>query len=239
MAEHVIKTTKDYDKFQVFKFNRPINESLVKRIMESITQIGYTPGKPILVDKDYAIIDGQHRFTACHRLGIEIQYQITDIDPHVAIIQLNTTQAHWKMQDYIHAWAEQGVKCYQHLEEFEERRKLGITNCISILFNGNSLDSTDAKKIKEGAKFTINTNAEKIAQFVLDCDFVPYHKSGSFIKAMVKIFKLADAKQIEKIRIGLISVPQQPTMSHYLIAFENLVNRGLQSKNRVSFKAAS
>ena len=42
MAEHVIKTTKDYDKFQVFKFNRPISEGLVKKIMESITQIGYT-----------------------------------------------------------------------------------------------------------------------------------------------------------------------------------------------------
>lgn len=84
-----VQRTKNYDQFKVFDFNRAINKGLVNKLMESINEIGYMPGKPVIVDKDMAIIDGQHRFTACVNLGIEVEYVITDVDAHTAVIQLN------------------------------------------------------------------------------------------------------------------------------------------------------
>jgi sulfur transfer complex TusBCD TusB component (DsrH family) len=234
-TEKILKT-KDYSLFQVFKFNRPVNEGLVKRIMESIKEIGYMEGKPVLVDEEMAIIDGQHRFTACERLGIEVPYVMTSVDPQKEIIHLNANQVHWKMADYVHTWAEQGVKCYVHLEDFEARRKFGITNSILILFGG-STDKTDIKRIKAGYKFTINPKAETIAAFINSCGDVPYAKSSYFIKAVVRLFKVANEAQIAKIKAGIISLPQQPTAAAYLAAFENIANRNVRANNRVSFKA--
>lgn len=233
-AQQILKT-KDYDKFHKFDFNRGINNGLVNRLMESIKEIGYMPGKPIIVDKKMNIIDGQHRFTACVNLGIEVEYVITDVDPHTAIIKLNADQVNWKMIDYVNSWAQQGVKCYEHLLDFEERRGLGITNSVTILFSTNH-DSSEMQRIKAGYKFQINPKAETIAAFIAHCKDVPYYKSSYFIRAVVRLFRLANEEQIEKVKNGIISLPQQPTAAAYLAAFENLANRGVHSKNRVSFR---
>lgn len=233
--KEIIKKTKDYDKFQVFTFNRPINEGLVKSIMKSITKIGYIEAKPILVDKTFAIIDGQHRFNACKNLGIDVYYSVTSADPKEAIIELNAQQSRWALSNYIHMYAESGVKCYQHLIDFENRRRLGISNSIYVLFSGGG-DLSESKKIKEGYKFSINTNAEKIAHFILSCE-VPYNKSSHFVKAIVKLFKVGTEEHRAKVLAHIVSVSQQANMAGYLAAFENIVNRKVRNQNRVSFQS--
>lgn len=234
MAKETIKTTKDYKLFKVYTSNRPINEGLVKRLMESIKEIGYIEGKPVLVDPEHTIIDGQHRYTACVRLEIPVPYVVTQADPQKAIIQLNAQQVNWKVGDYIYNWAQQGVKCYMHLLDFEKRRGLGVSNAIYILFNQQA-DTN--KKIKAGFKFTINGNAEKIGAFIKDCDQLPYYKSAMFVRALVAVWDSCDEDQIEKLKLGMISLKQQPNSAAYIQAFENIVNKGLAVKNRVSFKA--
>jgi hypothetical protein len=231
----LIKKTKDYGKFKVFTINRPINEGLVKKIMSSIEQIGYIEGKPILVDKTFTIIDGQHRFTACERLGIEIVYSMVNekLDPKEVIVQLNAQQRSWNAGNYIHMWAESGIKCYKELLDFEERRQFGINNSMTICFKGD----LSMKKIKEGHRFPINEHKEKTAAFIIQCaDIVPYWKTSKFVQAATALFKVATTDQIKKVISGLISVPQMAKYSDYLTAFENIINKGLRDKNRVSFK---
>ncbi len=234
MSKEIIKTTKEYKKFQVYTSNRSINEGLVKRLMESIKDLGYIEGKPVIVDKNFTIIDGQHRYTACVRLDIPVHYIVTDADPQKAMIQLNAQQINWKVGDYIHNWADQGVKCYIHLLDFEKRRGLGVSNAIYILFNQQA-DTN--KKIKNGFKFTINSNAEKIGAFIKDCDQLPYYKSAMFVRALVAVWDDCSADQIDKLKAAMMSLKQQPNSAAYIQAFENIVNKGLAVKNRVSFKS--
>lgn len=236
MKQHVVHMTKDYDKFQVYSFNRPINEGLVKRLMESIQKIGYMEGKEVLVDANLAIIDGQHRFNACVGLGIEVPYTVTDVDPHDAIIHLNANQDHWKIKDYVHTWAQSGLECYQQLEEFEAKYKLGAVNSMNLLFAAHGMDKTDTKRVKSGHEFKLNPKASEMAEFILSCELIPYNKSSNFIRAIVKLFKLANKTQIEKVQKHLTSLPQQPSAGAYLISFENIINRGVQTANRISFK---
>lgn len=235
MSQSTVYKTKDYGKFGVYKFNRSINESLVKKIMESIAAIGYIHGKPVIVDKDMNVIDGQHRLEACKRLNLSVYYMITTTDPQKTIIELNAKQVGWKMNDYIHSWAGSGVKCYIDLQEFEKKHRLGITNALLVLFD-NSLDTVDIKNIKAGKKFKINPKAEEIVAFIEACNLVPYYKSSYFIKAVVRVFKIANEKHLEKLKQHIISLPQQATAAAYVAAFENLVNKGVMAKNRVSFK---
>ena len=205
--------------------------------MESIQDIGYIHGKTIIVDRDMNVIDGQHRLEACKRLSLPIYYMISTSDPQKTIIQLNAQQVGWKMNDYIQSWAGTGVKCYQDLIAFEQLHHLGITNSLLVLFD-SSVDTADIKNIKIGKKFKINPKADEIVAFIQACNLAPYYKSSYFIKALVKVFKLANNKQLEKIKQNIVSLPQQATAAAYVAAFENIVNRGVMAKNRISFKSA-
>ena len=236
MSASTIHKTKDYDKFKHYSFNRTLNEGLVKRIMESINKIGYIHGKAVIVDKEMSIIDGQHRFEACKRLNLPIYYMVTTGDPQETIIQLNAQQQGWKMADYIDSWAGKGVKCYKQLKDFEATHHLGITNSLLVLFD-STVERADIKNIKIGKSFKLNPHADAIMAFLKDCSSVPYWKSSYFIKAVVRVFGMANAKQIEKIKVNIPALPQQATAAAYVAAFENIVNRGVQAKNRVSFKA--
>ncbi len=230
--------TKNYKLFNLVTFNRKLNHSLVKNLVDSITKYGYFDGKPIIVDKDFNIIDGQHRFEACKEMKLPIYYTITNIDPQEAMIALNANQIAWKMIDYVRSWADSGVKCYKDLVAFDKAHSFGITNSVLIYFDSSS-DKTGFQKIKDGQTFKINPHADDIVQFINACSGVPYYKSSYFIKATTRLFKIATPAQIEKIVKHIMSLPQQSTAAAYLAAFENIVNKGVQVKNRVSFNANS
>lgn len=233
MSKEIIKKTKDYDKFQIFTYNRPVNAKLVKSIMDSIQKIGYMEAKPVLVDKDFNIIDGQHRFTACKNLDIPVPYVITDVDPKEAMVQLNARQAQWNSGNYIHMWADSGIKCYQHLINYDKNHGFGLPLSMVIVFKSDPALAL----IKKGHRFSINENAEKIGAFIKSCDMVPYHRTTHFVRAIVKLFTMTNEEQREKIKASLISLPQQAKMADYMVAFENIVNKGVHNKNRVSFSS--
>lgn len=238
MKDTIIKKTKEYEKFKFFEFNREINEGLVKRLMKSIKEIGYIEAKPVLVDKDYGILDGQHRFTACMNLGIEINYSVIKGDSHKIVTNLNAEQVNWKLGDFVHSWAQHGISCYTKLEEYENKYHLGISNSVMILFS-KTTDKSDITNIKAGKHFSLNPDYMKITEFLLYCKpILPYWKSSFFIKAVTRMFTMATEAQIEKVRRYIISLPQQATTANYLIAFENLANRGVTQKNRTSFKTS-
>ena len=226
--------TKNYKQFQFKRFNRVLNEGLVKRLMKSIQEIGYIAGKPVLVDSNNAIIDGQHRFEACKRLGVEVVYSVINTDADKAVIELNANQEAWTLTDYIQAYAKKGVRCYKEIIDFHEKHPFGISNAITICLGNDNKKSDD---IKAGKVFPINPNAERIAEFINDCKVVPYYKKTHFVRAIVKLFTLANDEQLQKIKKNMISLPEQVNSSEYLMAFQNIVNRKVRSKNHVSFKA--
>lgn len=232
-TEKVFKTN-NYGKFKLYKFNRQINESLVQRIMESIDKIGYIAGKSIIVDKEMNIIDGQHRFEACKRKMLPIFFTIIKGDAQKVIIELNTQQVNWKMNDYLNSWANNGVKVYQDLLAFETQYKLGISNSLHIFFDAE-FDKTMTRMIKEGKVFPLNTKSKELAEFIISCNAIAYYKHSHFVRALCKVFHQLNDKQLKKLRDGLISLPQQATTSAYVTAFENIINRSVTSKNRISF----
>lgn len=69
-----ILKTRDYDKFNLLKWNRPIDMKNVNKLIEENRKQFNFDSFPILVDENYCIIDGQHRFTACKIMGCEVFY---------------------------------------------------------------------------------------------------------------------------------------------------------------------
>ena len=233
-----IEQTKDYSKFKVYNFNRPINKGLVQRLKASIQTIGFIQGKPILVDKDFTIKDGQHRFHALMELGMPIYYYVVSGDAHQIVTHLNAEQVNWKLADYVHSWAEEGVSCYEKLRTFYNTSGLNMGQAIQVFFKESGVDA-DIKKVKAGTHYSLNPKAQETMDFINHCKSVPlpYWKSSYFVRAVVRLFKVATPEQIEKIKKHIISLPQQASTDNYMIAFENMVNKGIAANKRITLRS--
>lgn len=80
----IIKKTSNYEKFKIIDWNREINKPNVKKLVEENLVKFQLHKFPILVTKNYKIIDGQHRYYASQELGCPIYYIVAnDMDESV------------------------------------------------------------------------------------------------------------------------------------------------------------
>lgn len=111
-----IYVTRDYDRFSRLDGNRSIKDGRVKKILESMSEIGYLP-VPGIVNELYQIIDGQGRLEACKKNNEPFYYIII---PGLGIsecISMNINQMNWNTNDYIDSYAERGYQSYVYLKD--------------------------------------------------------------------------------------------------------------------------
>lgn len=221
--------TFDYDLFDFIPSNRTINKGLVARLKKSITEHGYVNSRPIIVNKEMLIIDGQHRYIACKELKLPIIYEIETLDEQKAMIALNMNQQIWRLNEYIDHWASFNIPCYVAVKDYEQTHKFGISSTLSIL-KGNVSKAT-ANDIRLGKEFELNQNADSIAQFVHDCKpFINFAKTKVFISAVVSLFKQTTFENTEIVLSRIQIVRQQANVSDYMAVFENIINKRKRDK---------
>ncbi len=219
--------TKDYDKFIFLEENRKINYGLVKRLIDSIKNIGFIESSFILIDQNWRILDGQHRFLALKELEQSIPYvQIQTQNQDNIIKELNKNQLIWRLQDFIGFYSKKGVFFHQEVERFNEKHKLNISNSIAICSKANSSQS---KNIRNGIDIELNPHREDVANFVHYCKDLPFAKSKNFVNAVCVLYFKANPEQIKKLKKYYQSIKEQPRMNSYLTAFENIINRYVKS----------
>lgn len=99
--------SEDYRKFKSLLGNRYIKESKVENIASNIQEVGWLR-QPILVNENYEIIDGQHRFEALKSLGMPIEYVIDEGTTLNECQALNRFQSNWTIGDYVNSYADTG-----------------------------------------------------------------------------------------------------------------------------------
>lgn len=179
--------TKDYHKFNFVEGNRNIDKNHLKKLTQSIRQKNMLEQNPIVVDELYNILDGQHRFTICEELGLDVFYVVGEPFSVEDIHLLNTNSKNWTLLDYAQSYAKIGKKDYQIVLDFAEHYGFNLTNVIAIM---KSDDSQVRINFRQG-KFEIDDleNAHKIADNILR--FKEYYADGykrrSFIMAIKSI----------------------------------------------------
>jgi hypothetical protein len=73
-----IRKTANYDIFKMIKWNRSLNRPNVIKLIEENRKHFQLHKFPILVTKDFKIIDGQHRFNAAKELGSPVYYIVAE-----------------------------------------------------------------------------------------------------------------------------------------------------------------
>ena len=226
-----MKTT-NYEQFKLIRTNREIQNGLVARLKQSIQKIGYIEARPILVNDKMEIIDGQNRFVACKELGIPIVYAVhrNGTSDNKIIAELNKNQLIWRLGDFIHHFAEQGVKYHCVVRDFEEKYKLGISNSIVICALTKPHNA-----IKQGKAIPINPKREEISEFIFHCKNLSFYKKHHFVCAVSMMFRKANDEHISKLKKKYMVITEQPSSMAYLNVFQNIINKNRPDNSKIFF----
>lgn len=127
-----IKSTKDYFIFKKHESNRPLDPSNLKKIKASLQAKNLMKFKPILVDGQMHVIDGQHRIEAAKILGIEVYYQINEEADTEDILLINATQKKWSREDYLNYLVSTGNQEYLKIKEFCDKHAITLSEYLRM-----------------------------------------------------------------------------------------------------------
>ena len=159
--------------------NRDIIPSHVTKICNSVDSMGII--RPVVVStfdfldgKDVTyIIDGQHLYTSCLRLNLDVPYVEVKIDTVEELVEkialLNASSKSWILQDYIKSWKIVN-KDYVVLQSLYQRYDIELCQVAQILHYGYVQQSRTgsggiSKIIKKGE---LSVKDLKVAQVMLD-----------------------------------------------------------------------
>lgn len=249
-----VNSTNDYLKFKTLKGNRNVNKLHVRRLKESFKEAYLL--SPIIVNQNFEIIDGQHRFEAAKSMELPINFIICNNYDLKEVQLLNTNMKNWKKEDYLNAYCDLGYPAYLKFRDFMKMfPELGMAACETILTNTlsgghTSIKSTELKDInpsgtigiryfQEGDLFIPNydksiENAEKIMMIK------PYYDGFNthlFVRAMIGIFKLpyySHARLIDRLSANPTLLKVCANVTQYKLLLEDIYN--FRSREKVSLR---
>ena len=242
IAMQYTNTTKDYERFRLFSINRKkLHEPTIKKLMESMEKSGFVSTITVSRRKNsnkLDIYDGQHRFEAAKRLGIEINYTeyigLSESDiPNLQILKT------WGLDDFLHYGVETKIPDYMYLDKVREDTNLPLTALI-LMFGDNAYGNKLFKTMQWRA-ISKNTAWE-----IIEClrDFgkrnIPLWKSERFIWGFCLVYnskagEYDHKRMLRHIDRASMKLTKQASPSDYARNIQELYNHGMAKKNRVQF----
>lgn len=248
------KSTSNYGQFKKLKGNRPITELKVRRFMKLFASGKMLPWM-VVVNEKMEIIDGQHRFEACQRLGIPVEYIIQHGLGLQDAIDGNIVGGIWNKQGHVDSQAELGNLPYIRMKQFQRDFPdftLGTAELILTQQFGGANEKAeeiiDGKALGRVLAFqhgdmkivepeVYNYHASMIQQFK------PYfnkYNTGIFVKTMIILFNsdvYNHERMLKKLALQPTALKQCATTRQYKEMLEDIYNYYAKgSERRVSFK---
>ena len=191
IINQVIKTN-DYNTFKVMPGNRPVNKLHVKRLSQSMEEKHLM--SPILVNEKMQVIDGQHRLEAQKSLKLPVFYIVNKGYGKKETHMLNSNSKDWKNDDFMDAYANQGLKDYITYREFKKEYGFGHRECQNMLLG--TLQTQHDHYFRSGKfKILCIDTARRYAEQILMCKdlyvtnpSLGYRRRG-FVNALLTAFR--------------------------------------------------
>lgn len=126
-----VHTTNDYFLFKPLDGNRNINQLHVNRLKKSMAE-NYL-FTILIVNENYEIIDGHHRFEVIKDLELPLNYIICSGYGLKEVHILNANARNWTAADYLDGYCKLGIKDYIIFKEFKEQYGLGYVESMTLL----------------------------------------------------------------------------------------------------------
>lgn len=234
------------DNLEVFKIphlQRPLSETHVNHLIDSIQRENRLHLHPIIVSTSNYVEDGQHRIEACKRLGIGIYYIINTSYSDEAMID-DQIQKKWSLKDYYNFYVKKEYKEYIKIKKLMEESKLDFQQ-IYCIFSNSKWDSSE--KFKKG-EFTLSERNEKFLKALA------YYQSSilkkfptaknifyrkDFVKAFYDFFREQQSRfnrMAENLQNYIGDMPAKATSSTYYNFFVTIFNKHKDKNGAITKK---
>jgi len=187
--------TKNYNLFKVHECNVVYDESNLRKLRASMKARNMLEFKPIVVDRNFHVIDGKHRLKIAKELDIPVWYvqdmQATDED----IILLNTAVRTWKIEDYLEYYIAKGNENYIAFKRFCKKNNLTYrVGLVSLV--GNASRSKIYTAWKSGKfdfeKYSVKESEESLKKVNDVIDYI-HNKSLGTSKTWVNSVRVRES----------------------------------------------
>jgi hypothetical protein len=228
IAPETLYTT-DYDQFHLIPDNRPIFRTHVQDLIMSYRE---SPAlirlKPVLVDGDLGVVDGQHRLEACKALGIPMPYQVV---PGLTIDTaqlMNALQRPWRLIDFIHSYAGSGRPEYQQIERYiDDYAPIGPSVVLNYAGGTNVRNRHSTKQRARMGKLELLPGKEAEDRLSkLSSLPVTFWHYDAFAMAFLRVLKTVEKYDHKRMVEGLknAEIKRQATMLDNLRELERAYN---------------
>ena len=234
-----IEQTSDYSRFKTIVGNRPVRTSHVYRLKKSIEENPHLiEANPVLVNKKWEIIDGQHRFEALKQMDLPISYIQLDNYTLDDVQILNTNSKNWTLLDYAISFASQGNKNYIIYLDYLMKYKLGKTITAQLLMLDKPYTGTLFKTGKLKVVNLVKTD-KLIKDFLEVAAFFPdFYNTKAFSIAYLKMWlnsKYKHSEFLSKLSKYSSKVISRNKVMDYVRDFEDVYNTQKSALQSVRF----
>lgn len=242
----MVYKTYDYDKFKFILGNRIVKQQKVEMLISAM--LVEDAKIPILVTKDFEVIDGQHRLKARMALGLPVYYMITEAPANAqSIINSTRVQTPFSPATIVTLHAEAGNENYLILQKFMDKYNLTATTAVNILSGKNSsLNSTQVgTPFHDGEFVPVNiTESEKLMDFIDDVykssGKSPIVKHKNFMVALRAALKIEGFKKetfLKNVKSRPDKLDARATARQYRDIIHEVYNYKLQEKDKLNLRA--
>lgn len=234
-----ILCTKDYDMFKQCLDQRELTPETLAKVSKSMKRMGFKASKPIIVNSNMEVMDGQHRLRVARNLGLSVYYVIDDSVTMDEVRILASAQAKWSMDDYVSSHIRQGREDFKRLLDLKELSGLSWRSLTDSCF----YDSAAWRDEIHTGKFNLSAIKEaEIVEFISKFEiFKPLCKHWqlrAFCVAASQMFAHPDynhKKMLARLEWRSPMLIRCSLVSEYLQVFQNIYNYKVEEQNRVDF----
>jgi hypothetical protein len=233
----VFETT-EYSAFKTLDGNRNLNPAnlarLKKSMQEELLQV------PIIVNEKMEIIDGQHRFESCKDLGLPLCFIIVKGYELPQVHKLNAIARNWGLPDYLHSYADLGLKDYILTKNFISKYGIPINSSLQLLSGittGGGYSQSYAESFKAGTfKIKHYSMACVLATQILAVGkLYDGNKRPHFISAIILILENPSFNFktfLRKLAMQRTALVHCANKRQYVMLIEDIYNHHSQNKVR-------
>lgn len=230
--------TRDYDRFKLLFANRNIDENHVKALKKAFDESGnITKVQPILVNENFEIIDGQHRFQAAKELRLPVYYtRVPGLNIHDAQ-QMNLLHKLWTLSDFVNAYAQRGNQEYIKYQQLQkDYPQMSHSALLALSTYGNPRGMFKMLRTGEFVFEDESRTREQLDKLAELMEFVDFGRDKYFAYAVRRIIRHADydhTRMVNKMRLFGNTMQRQASVESMLRALEDIYNYRMQEQNRV------
>lgn len=241
-SEVEIRFTRNYELFKLDHRNRKIIPEHVDELIESIKVKNFLHLFPIIVDRAYTVLDGQHRLEAARALGTPIFYLVSNLISILDVPRTTAVVQKWSSSDYLNYHCAYNIPDYITIRELWKKYSfLRLSQVLQLAHSG------DVKEIFPSFRMgTYKANSVPYCVMVAEAvqafakwDHIDFYAHSTFVGAIANLMsnkKYSHERLMAKMELQSRRLVKCPDTSSYIACLNEIYNYRCLAKQRVDLK---